>query len=485
VRGYGFFSILAVMLILFVYLVVSKDRVPHVMPKPDPEATAAADAGTEGGALALASVDAGSADGAVARSTPPALESPVAPLGRPLRVAVLGWEHVSPGFGGDGGVSAMRGQPVETGVAENLAAIESRLAKGGADPGGADVAVLPLPSFVVAYERLRALEPRVFLVVAWSTGREELRGSKEASLSRAPEGEVKLVAAGGDSATLLGLFALDRAGVPPSRVHLSSAGAADVKSVPFAAALRGEAVEGERKLLLNTAEARRLVPVVAIAGAAALESNGGVYRTWAQAWLDGAERARVDAPGAARQISATQGAPEAIVLLERWGQMERATVADNAARLGLAPPSAAVPATVEALFARTWSLFRGAGLLASPPPEKPPVVSSVVAALAVGGANGADASDAGANKAQAAGGAALLAHRDPESADAALVASEAAFLADIFERDSVRVTAKNEKAAQSVVETATQKYPAVATRVTAGTGASASGGTVLEVFATP
>ena len=49
-RGYGFFALLAGMLGIFLYIVATKDRVPHVMPKPG-HVTAEDDAGAEGGAL--------------------------------------------------------------------------------------------------------------------------------------------------------------------------------------------------------------------------------------------------------------------------------------------------------------------------------------------------------------------------------------------------------------------------------------------------
>lgn len=473
-KGYGFFAVLASLLGLFLYLVVTKDHVPHVMPKPG-HAAVAEDAGADGAVLAAA--DAGGAD-AAAKAVQ--AEAPVSPLGRPLRVAVLGWEHVSPGFGGDAGAPSMRGQPVEVVVAEGMSAVESRLAKGGADSGGADIAVLPLPSFVAAYEKLRALDPRIFLVASWSTGREELRGGKDATLSRPMEGDVKLVTAGGDSATMLALFALDRAGTSPNRVKLVPAGAADVKTISLAAALHGDTVEGDRKLLLNTAEARRLVPIVAVASGASLVANPGVYKTWAQAWLDGAERARADAAGAARQIAAIPGAPESITLLERWGQLDRASVDENLSRIGKRGGS---PATIEALFDRTWTLFRGAGLLSSPPPQKEPISPVVVDAL---GGPAADAADAGAGSASKPGaGATLLVHREPESAETLSVANEATFLADVFDRATIRVTAKADKGAKAVVDGAAEKYPAFAGRISIGTGAPASGGYALEVLASP
>lgn len=460
-KGSFFFTVSALLLVLFVYLIATRDRVPHLMPGAAPAGSLDAGAGE---AVAIAA-DAGA--GEAAGPAKASAEAPAAALGRPLRVAVLGWEHVCPAYAPrpDAGAPAMRGQPVEIAVEAAVAGIESRLAKGGADAQGADVAIFPLPSLVASFERLRALEPRVFFVAGWSTGREELRGTKDATLARAPEGDVKLATTGNDSATFLALFAIERAGAQASRVKLLPPGSPDVKSAPWAAAARGDAVEGDRKLVLNTADARRLIPIVAVASAGALDAQGAVYKTFAQSWLEGLERARADVPAAARQVAAMQGAPDALAILERWGQMEVASLADNAARLGVRGASAV---TVASLFARAWSLDRAAGILTSPPPERAPVWPAVVESLAAGAAAPApapapDGADAGALK--PAQGAPLLVHREPESAEAAAVGAEAVFLAEVFDRATVRIGGKTEKAARAAFDEAQSKAAGAASRI--------------------
>lgn len=475
-KGSFFFTLASLLLVLFVYMVATRDRVPHLMP--------GADGGAAVAAAGDASADAGIREGgAVEAAVATKPEAPVPSLGRPLRVAVLGWEHVSPAFAprADAGPAQLGAQPVEVAVEASLGAIESRLAKGGADAQGADLGVLPLPSFVASFERLRALDPRVFLVQGWSVGREELRGAKDATLARAPDGEVKLAVVGNDSATLLALFALDRAGTPPSRVKLLTPGAPDVKAAPWAAAGRGDAIDGDRRLVLNTAEARRLVPIVAVAGAGALDAQGGLYKVWSQAWLEGIARARADAPGAARQIAAMQGAPDALAVLERWGQLDAARAVDAAALLAA---KGGVAVTIESLFTRGWTLFRGVGLLSSPAPEKAPVWPAIAESLVAGAPPvppGADAADAGAAR-PAAGATLLLVHREPESADPAAVAAEAAFLAEVFDRATLRVGAKNEKSAKAALDAVQERAPGVAPRVVAAP-AAAPAGYVVEVLA--
>ena len=163
--------------------------------------------------------------------------------------------------------------------------------------------MLPLPAFVASFERLRALEPRAFLVLGFSHGREEVHATAGALL-KPPAGtdEVKLVALGpatatdqavraigSESATLLGLFALDQLGVAPSRIRFVAPSAPDAKGAAFAAVVMG--APDERPRAFSTADASRLVPIVAVAPKALLDSNEKAVREWSKAWLDGLARA--------------------------------------------------------------------------------------------------------------------------------------------------------------------------------------------------
>ena len=278
--------------------------------------------------------------------------------------------------------------------------MKDRLARGGNDAVGADIAVMPLPAFVVAYDSLRILDPRAFAVVGFSRGREEMHTAPNALLKAPPAGdEVKLVAlgpatasdasakaAGSESATLLGLFGLDLLGVPSARVRMIAPGAADAKAAPFAAIVRGAA--DDRKLAFSTSDASRLVPIVAIAPKKQLDESEPKMRAFALAWLDGLARAGKDASNVARRLANKEalplgagvgGAPEAIALLDRLGQIEPATLAQQSTLIG---PGAKGAVTLETLTQRTWSLARAGGLTTSAAPDPLPIDARVVTAIA-------------------------------------------------------------------------------------------------------
>src|SRR5690606_19588342 len=104
---------------------------------------------------------------------PPAMD-------RPLRVVSLGWDLAVPGHLANlpdkSATSAMESQDMrmELRSVAKLSAIKEALANGGAHAKGADIAILPLPEMVAAYEDLRALKPQIFFIVGWSRGRDAL-----------------------------------------------------------------------------------------------------------------------------------------------------------------------------------------------------------------------------------------------------------------------------------------------------------------------
>lgn len=222
-KGYATFFLIAVMSLGLVFLLVTRSRAPHDAPAADPEVVEIADAGDGGKA------DAGAAAGDAAIDA-----APPKPVDRPLRVTSLGWELVAAGVALSAPDGGAMGPAIELAPETTLEAVEARLGRTGADPVGADIAVMPLPAFVLSYDRLRALDPRVFAVVGFSHGREELHAAPGALLKPPPAAdEVKLVAlgpasagdataraGGSESATMLGLFAVDLLGVAPSRVRL-------------------------------------------------------------------------------------------------------------------------------------------------------------------------------------------------------------------------------------------------------------------------
>jgi len=502
-KRYGTFFLIAVMSLGLVFLLLTRSRTPHDAPAADPEVVEVTDAGdggkAEGGAL-VATADA-AADAAPA---PKAAE-------RPLRVTTLGWELVAAGVAltaPDGGAI---GQAMELAPEATLEAVEARLARGGNDPVGADIAVLPLPAFVLAYDRLRALDPRAFVVVGFSRGREEVHAGPGALLKSPPAAdEVKVVAlgpgtsadataraAGSESATMLGLFALDLLGIAPARVRLVAPGATDAKAAPFAAIVRGAA--DERKLALSTADASRFVPIVAIAPKAQLDANEAKMRDFARAWLDGIDRAGKDASNVARRLANKEalplgagvgGAPEAIALLERLGQIAPAGLAQQRSLMGVA---ARGPLTLETLAQRQWTLARAGGLTTSAAPAPLPIDDRIVTAIAptppavpAREAAGDAGADAGAFAALPPGTTPLVAYRADATSDSATVVAQIGFLAGVFERAAFRVSAKGgDKAARAIAAAARDKFDLPASRLATAAGEPAGAFAVVEVLALP
>jgi hypothetical protein len=450
---------LVVMMVALLGMLISRNREKHDAPAE--ELAAEVLPSGDGGADATATPrEAGSG---------PATSDAGAATGG-MRVVGLGWELLAPAVttSGDPG-------PDEIAAAYALEGVEARLARGVADPAGADVAIMPLASFIVSYDRLKALDARAFLVVGFSAGREELHAALPSALVKAPGAEdVTLVAApasaGSEAATLLGLFALDAIGTPASRLKLIPATAPEAKGAPFAATLRGAA--DDRKRVLSTADAPRLVPIVAVAPASALDANASRYAAWATRWLDGIARSKADAANIARRLAAKEGAriasdsgspPEALALVERLGQIEGASLANNAslAADGREPSLAGIAR-------ETWRLARAGGLVSGAAPESPPVSTKIIATLAPSGADaGAPtaAGDAAAPSDAATDGppplalatldaasTPILVARLEAAAEADAIAARVVLLAHAFDRATLAVSVKaNDKATRDVL----------------------------------
>lgn len=460
-KSYAPFFLTVLMIFGLAFLLFTQVRPEYKnVPQEEPEEVAATpDAGTKD-----ASADATVV--AVADAAPAAEASaPVAPAEKPIRVAALGWELVAAGVD-------MKSPAVDLAPETTLDAVEARLARGGNDSQGADIAIVPLPAFVASYERLRALEPKVFLVVGFSRGREEVHANAGALL-KAPPGadEVKLVAlgpatsadanmkqAGSESATVLGLFALDLLGVAPARIRMIPAGSEAAKTAPFSAIVRG--ASDERKLAISSSDASRFIPIVAIAPKGVIESRGKALDDWSKAWIEGLARAGKDAPGVARRLATKDnvslaagvgGAPEALHLVERLGQIEAA--------------KPTVP--IDTLMQRTWQLARAGGLTTSAAPDPLPIDPRATAGGVAKPAPGAADADAGAFGPVPTGATPLVLYRAVDTAaDANAVAAQIGFLSGVFERAVFRVSAKGgDKAAKNIAGIARDKYEVPSSRL--------------------
>ena len=467
-KGYATFFLIAVMSLGLVFLLATRPRLPYDAPDAEPEVVELADGG-----------DAGAADGGMLAKGDAAAAAADAgkPGEKPMRVTTLGWELAAAGAALAAPDAPKLATPLELAPETTLDAVADRLGK-GSDPAGADVAILPLPSFIAAYDRLKALDPRVFAVVGFSRGREEMHAAPGALLKAPPGADAVKLVTGSESSTLLGLFTLDLLGVPPVRVTLVPASADAAKGAPFAAVVRGTA--DERRLAFSTADASRFVPIVAVASKKQLDDAEPKMRELAKAWLDGIERAGRDAGGVAGKLAKKDeslhfgvgvgGAPEQSALVERLGQVASVGIAAQRALMGSQAKGAF---TIETLAQREWSLARSAGFTTSPAPAPLPFDDRIITAIAPvppappthetitdAGA------DAGAFAALPSGTTPLLAYRAGTDADAAAVAAQIGFLAGVFEHAAFRISAKGgDKAARTIAALARDRFDIPSSRL--------------------
>lgn len=415
-------------------------------------------------------------------------------MDRPLSVVALGWELIAPGILANDGTKpnpksafAPGGLDVRLSVSNGMSNIEEALARGGGDSSGADVAVVPLSSFVEAYERLRALSPEVFFVVGFSRGREALAGKNAGLPTGQTKGPVKLVGTRGAPATFLGLFLLDIAGVPSTDIEIIAPGEREEKDASFFAFERNDSTtEAGRKIVLTSADTPRLLPVVAIAPHGFIAEKERAMTALTKGWLEGIKKLGSDPPGGARVIAGLEGAPEPLALLRRLGEMETATISDNARFLGLSGRSAL---SVPLLFQRTWQLYRGVSFVSTPPPDALPISTSVVTTLA----RASDSSvgrDTRANKSEFKEGKdAIVVYRQEKLDEDALI-NTIGLLAAVFDRSVLRVAvggaagAADATKTKKVVDAAEGQFGVESGRLVAATKTRARGASV-EVMALP
>ncbi len=366
------------------------------------------------------------------------------PVAVPLSVVASSWELLAPAVLPEHGGSNERAF-VDAGVALSLSAtsdpaeLEARLGRGGV-AGGADVALMPLPVFVASYERLRALSPQVFFVVAWSRGGDVLTGNGALMIAPPAKGKVVLAGRPGSAETMVGLFALEAAGVSAARVEQLATTAAPPGNALHSQQRRRSREIDARKVLLSTADAVHLVPIVAVAPKGVLVDKHDALVGFSRVWLEGVARLELDPPSAARKLAAHAGAPQAVDLIDALGWLEFVELPEMAAASGLAGRRAA---SLDVLFAETWTLWRDSGLLATPPPEHAPLNAVVIAEL-VGSSSTAGTPRTARRWAEHSGsGSPILVRRIPghaldDAAEAALV-GELGFLADVFARSRIRV----------------------------------------------
>ncbi len=467
-RTYGVFLALVGMLVAIGFLLGTTPRDAYKAPAEeiDPDAL-------DAGALS----DARAVEGGAA-AAPMEAAAPVAPSNK-LRLAVLSWELAAP-------VAGMDPAAVEATVLSVPQSVETRLARGGDDPEGADLAVVPLAEFISMYDRLRALEPSVVALAGYSHGKEELTAPGDAA---APKPGDMVGTSGDAAATLLAIYALDFMRTDVSKVKLVS----DPADVANAAWVTAPHASSKKRIVLSSADASRLLPAVIIAPRRTREAKKAALVRFVSTWFDGTARVRGNAPGVAKELearkaplfSAASEKPQgALAIVERLGQIEWTTPQDNADAFGVTESKVA---HVDELMTLSWRLLRTAGVIAASTPAQLPITKDIVAEAVKVTAQPGDAPKAPAELMDDAGapkGLNVLLTRRYDDLDEATLLADIGQTARLFDHGVVRVTTRGgDKASRALVSKARKDsmsdrvYPGV---VSLGTAAAA-----IEVCVAP
>jgi hypothetical protein len=484
------------------FLLATRTRTPHQgPPPPTPTASvsASASAPVASASAPKPQASASAAPSAIVVPIASASSGPVGPeklFDRPLGVIALGWDLAAPSIVANGGVDVATsstseftaaGIEVRIAATQSLDRVEAALARGGADKDGADIAVLPMCQLVAAYERLRVLSPEVFFITGYAHGSEAVVSSKDAL--PAADKEVKIAGTAGDPASFLTLFALDLHGVPGDKIRFVAA-TTGADEAPFAAIDRDVLVQdpARHNVLITSADASRLIPYVAVAQRSLVEKNEKALAAWAKVELSGFKKLTADPPTGARKIATAQGAPDALALVKRLGQITPATLSDNARAVGLTGKTSL---TLEALFRKTWPIWRGAGVLATPAPDQAPIAKNVITALVKASSDASEPASTPVKAGNLDSAKPMIVVRQDKLDEADIVAS-IGLAADAFERSPLRLIVAGKNGA--VDASATKKLIAIVEerlgigtgRVVAGTKALAGKSAVtVEIFPAP
>ena len=428
-----------------------------------------------------ASASAASSSTAVPTPSTSAAPKPVGP--RKLSVVGLGWDALAPGLLAAGGLhsqpdSAFGRAEVEISfsVVSSMLDVEKGLASGSA-AGGADLAALPLSELVASYERLRALEPRVFFVSGWSQGRARWSGPAPSKLPGS--GSLGLDVSGGEDALAFALSILDLSGVALDRVKV---GGKDPAALLHATS--GDAAPATGDTSLTTRDASHLLPYVLVAPRPLLEDGESTLALFTQGWLEGSASLLKDRPQAASKIGTFERAPDALSLLQQLGNLEPTLAFENAELLGLSGRGAV---TIDALLDWQSRTRREAHVPQAPSFDAPLVDGRVDTRLVRENPKLVRAPEPPKRRASTSAGTVLLELPQRKEDDARLI-EKLGLLAAVFPRCDVRLTtdASRAKLRGEIVERAATRYDLDRSRLLQASATQAAGrAALLEVVRAP
>lgn len=430
------------------------------------------DAGEQTADASAPAAEAGPGDAAQEPAGPP-------PLDRPLRVVGERLSLLAPGILANGGertgsAGAFERARLEVSFAEasRLRDMEAALAKGGAEEDGADIAIVPLPEMVAAYERLRALSPTAFFVAGWSHGRDGIYERTEG----APRREITILGQGDTAADFVSVFYLLKAGHDADQIRLT-----DTSNPPphFAAvdhlASSAERRQEDRRPKVTTADATELVPYVAIAPEGFAHEHGDVLMLFVRAFIDGVEILRRDVPAGARTVAQVDGAPEAVTLVRELGRIDFAGLIENVRLFGLSGRDAV---TLQRLFDESWRVWRVTGQLSTPTPDVAPLYDGVVSGVV----RRDGFPDSPRDNPDPDFDTDVLLQMSADAADDDAVGN-IGLLAGVFRRSAIRVHARGRNGSQNLIDRVVERYGLPPERFQVLRGGR--GAVQVEVLATP
>jgi hypothetical protein len=419
-------------------------------------------------------VDAAAAGRASASATPVAHPTPGPRFERPLSIAAFGWRLAAPGVLQNDGLGvnqqaafAEERLQVRVSVSESMDQVENALARGGTDDKGADVAIVPLPEFVASYEALKALDPVMFLITSWSSGRDVML-SRLKSLAELPsDGPIVVRGTPGSSELFLTAFVLASTGVDLARVSFE---AADTEAPnPHVWALARNKLDSvpdayHANVLLSSAEALKLIPYVAIAQRSLVEKHTDALTAFARVWFAGQRQVTRDPTTASRRLAKLEGGPEPLGLLGQLGQIAASSMKDNA----VSAVAGRGAVNLSTLFDHCWRYWRTLKVLTTPPPELAPVSGQVIAQLVLSGkveSLGPETPVSPSRNGVAAGALDPLLTLDSGKAkrDGSELVQEVGFIAGVFRRSRLRLavysqSAYDKQASQHIAEQVRERF---------------------------